>query len=322
MTLSLSPPIATELAQVKEVIMQFSRLPDEPLNRIADASLAMGGKHLRATLLLLANKLYGPVSSQVIQTAALAEIIHTATLIHDDVFDNAMTRRGRPSINQQWGSEIALLYGDYLLCQVFISMYEIQPVFVKYFSETLRDMCIGEILETLHKYDVNMTEELYLSIIEKKTASLFNTCCSIGPILQKADNHAVLSMSKFGYEVGMAFQIIDDVLDITGTSSILGKPVVHDIGNGKLTLPFIHALRKATIEERTLISNAFANRIISKEIQDHINNMIERYQGLEYARNCAKIYLNRAKNILLTLPDSEVRQAMENTADIFLERCF
>ena len=322
MTLSLSLPIATEQAQVKEVIMQFSRLPDEPLNRIADASLAMGGKQLRATLLLLASKLYGPISSQVIQMAALAEIIHTATLIHDDVFDNAMTRRGRPSMNQQWGSEIALLYGDYLLCQVFISMYEIQPVFVKYFSETLRNMCVGEILETMHRYDINMTEDLYLSMIEKKTASLFSRCCSIGPILQGADKHHIQAMSRFGLEAGMAFQIMDDILDLTGISSILGKPVVHDIGNGKLTLPVIHALRSATVEERSFISNAFANRTLSKEIQERLNNMMERYKGLEHARNIAKVHLDRAKNILVTLPDNEIRQAMGNTVDIFLQRCF
>lgn len=322
MTLLFSFPVVKELAQVQDAILHFSKLSDEPLNKIADISMSLGGKHLRATLLLLAGKLYGPVSQKIIDMAALAELIHTATLIHDDVFDNAMMRRGQPSINNKFGSEIALLYGDYLLCQVFIQIYEIQPIFVKYFSETLRDMCIGEILETMHHFDGNMSEELYFSIIEKKTASLFKTCCSLGPIMQGASMKAVKALSSFGLEAGMAFQIVDDILDVTGNSSVLGKPAVNDINNGKITLPIIYSLNNATMEERSLILNSFSCQTISPEARKQFSYLIERYSGIERARETAKKHLERAKRILADLPKNEIRCAMEEVAELFVQRMF
>lgn len=322
MTLVSALPIAKELAQVYDEIKQFSQLPDEPLNRIADVSMAMGGKHLRATLLLLTSKLYGPVSPQIIKIAALVELLHTATLIHDDVLDNAATRRGHPSMNKQWGSEIAILYGNYILCHVFVQMYDIQPHIVRYFSETLRDMCVGAILETTHHFDGGMTEELYLSIVDKKTAALFRTCCLLGPVLQNKDNISVEALSNFGLEAGMAFQIIDDILDITGTSSTLGKPAVNDISHGKLTLPIIYALNSATLEEKTPIFNSFAKHEISTETQAQLNGIIKKYQGVEHARNTAVSYMKRAKAILEAIPQSDVQQAMRDIADLFIQRVF
>lgn len=282
--------------------------------------LKQKGKKIRPLLVLLSANLCGTISERTYRGATLVELLHTATLVHDDVVDNADKRRGFPSINAVWKNKIAVLMGDYLLARgLMISVDGNDFDFLKVITDTVKRMSEGELLQISKTRKLNIDEETYFRIISDKTASLLETCCKIGAQSATKDENKIEAMRRYGEYLGLAFQIRDDVLDFVGSSKLLGKSPGADIKEKKLTLPLIHALKSSTEGERKHIISL----VKESDKQENINeviNFINRYQGIEYAEAKAKEFSENAKLQLDKFDDSESKKSLENLINFVSER--
>jgi octaprenyl-diphosphate synthase len=214
---------------------------------------AGGGKRLRPALLLLAAKLFGYGGRAAVKLGAVVEIVHTATLVHDDIIDDALTRRGRPSANTQWGNSKCVLAGDWLYMQAFkIAVQERNYRVLDVLIDLTQQMVEGELLQ-MEKLGKPISEGEHFDLIFRKTACLFSVCMRLGAICAEADERDEARAAEYGHSLGMAFQIVDDVLDLTASEEVLGKPVASDLREGKVTLAVIHALERCTLAEREVI---------------------------------------------------------------------
>ena len=280
------------------------------ITEIGEYLRAGGGKRIRPALLLLSSKLFHYQGRGAVRLGAVVEIIHTATLVHDDIIEEAKTRRGRPAANTQWGNSKCVLAGDWLYMQAFkMAVQERNFRILDTLIELTQMMVEGELLqiETLGKL---ITLEEYFDLIFRKTACLFSVCMRLGAILGGATLEQEGALGKYGHDLGMAFQIVDDVLDLTASPDVLGKPVASDLREGKATMAVIHALERCTPEEREKIQAILHERAFNGVTHAHIVEILERYGSVEAATTRAAQYAESARRAICTFPDSEIKRAL------------
>ncbi len=316
----ISKPVKNDLEKFNELFKKSLKSKVGIVDLIAKYILKQKGKKIRPLLVLLSSKTIGEINERSYRGAILVELLHTATLVHDDVVDGAEKRRGLPSINAVWKNKIAVLMGDYLLSRgLLISVDNNDFDFLKIITDTVKRMSEGELLQIKKTRKLDINEETYFKIISDKTASLLSTCCQIGAKSVTDEKEYLDHIKNYGENLGKAFQIIDDVLDYIGTSTIIGKPLGADIKEKKITLPLIYSLSHAPKSESksilTLIKNNKDKNSI-KEILDFVNN----YKGIEYSYNVAKSFAENAKNSLRVFKDSDSKIALETLLDFVIQR--
>ena len=269
-----------------------------------------GGKRIRPALLLLSSKLVNYQGRGAVKLGAVMEIIHTATLVHDDIIDEAQTRRGRPAANTQWGNSKCVLAGDWLYMQAFkVAVQERNFRILDALIELTQQMVEGELLQ-MEKLGKLISLDEHFDLIYRKTACLFSVCMRLGAILGGASPGQEDQVARYGRDLGMAFQIVDDVLDLTASESVLGKPVASDLREGKVTMAVIHALERCTREERSHIAAVVEQRAFNGVTHAEILRILERYGSLESATARALHYAESARKAICTFPDSEIKRAL------------
>jgi octaprenyl-diphosphate synthase len=280
------------------------------ITEIGEYLRAGGGKRIRPALLLLSAKLLGFRGTGAVKLASVVEIIHTATLVHDDIIDEAQTRRGRPAANTQWGNSKCVLAGDWLYMQAFkIAVQERNFRILDVLTELTQQMVEGELLQ-MEKLGKLISLDEHLDLIYRKTACLFSACMRIGGLLGNATFDQESRLGQYGRDLGMAFQIVDDVLDLTASESVLGKPVASDLREGKATMAVIHALEQCAPPEKHQIETVLRDRAFNGVTHSDILAILNRYGSLEYASKEAARYAESARNAVCVFPDSEIKRAL------------
>ncbi len=310
---------APEMAAVNDLIR--ARLGSEVvlINQISEHIIAAGGKRLRPMLATIAARALGHQGSEPTQLAAIVEFIHTATLLHDDVVDESNLRRGRKTANSLWGNAPSVLVGDFLYSRAFQLMVELDDMTIqRVLADATNAIAEGEVLQLLHVHNPDTDEPTYLRVIERKTAILFAAATRLGALVAGADAETQQRFSDYGLNLGMAFQIADDVLDYTSDAETLGKNLGDDLAEGKATLPLIHALSLADEQQaaqlRLIIEagDATALPVVMKAIQMH--------KSVEYSHTRATEFAKRAEQALSKVPDSAWKDAMLGLAAYAIER--
>ncbi|MBV9670662.1 MAG: polyprenyl synthetase family protein [Acidobacteriales bacterium] len=277
---------------------------------IAEYLRAGGGKRLRPALLLLAAKLCGYQGIGAVRLGAVVEMVHTATLVHDDIIDEAQTRRGRPSANTHWGNSKCVLAGDWLYMQSFkVALEERNFKVLDLLIALTQQMVEGELLQ-MEKLGQLISEEEHFDLIYRKTACLFSVCMQLGAVLAGASESKIAALGEYGRNLGLAFQITDDVLDLTASEEVLGKPVASDLREGKVTLAPIHALSRCTAAERETILTVVRESGFKTVSHGQILAILERYGSLDYASVRASEFADAACNAICTCPDTEIKRAL------------
>jgi len=313
--------VKADLEKVERVIGLESVASADVVTSISRHLQANGGKRLRPILLLLANKLAGTTTESAIALAAVVEMIHTATLVHDDVIDEARTRRGKPSANVLWGNQTCVLAGDWLYMQAFqVALRERNFAILDILITLTQMMVEGELrqLETMGK--IGISESDYMELVDRKTASLFAACARLGAVVAGADESVESRLNDFAWNLGMAFQLVDDVLDFTASESVLGKPVGNDLREGKVTLPLIYALAEATAEEREMVARVLADRSYETVSFAKVQAMVKRYDGIARAKARAQEFTDKARSIMQSFPESPYQRALHAVTDLVTER--
>ena len=279
-----------------------------------------GGKRIRPVLLLLSSKLLGYTGRRATQLGAVVEIIHTATLVHDDIIDEAQTRRGRPAANTQWGNSKCVLAGDWLYMQAFkIAVQERNFRVLDVLIDLTQKMVEGELLQ-IEKLGKAISQQEHLDLIYRKTACLFSACMQLGGILGGASEDELARLGSYGSNVGMAFQIVDDVLDLTASEQVLGKPVASDLREGKATLAVIHAYERATLDEQRKVQKVLDDRALNGVTHGDILAILNRYGSLEFANSMAAEYSEAARKDLEKFPENEFKRALLWIPDFVVAR--
>jgi octaprenyl-diphosphate synthase len=280
-----------------------------------------GGKRLRPILLLLAARLAGYRGSRSVRLGCVVELLHTATLIHDDVVDRAPLRRGRPSANARWGDDASVLVGDHLYSKSFSLLVDDNDWSV---METLAratvSMTEAEVYQLERKRDGGVTEADYLRIITQKTASFISACCRIGALLGSVGPERVDALTRYGLEVGIAFQIMDDALDFVADPSRLGKAAGTDLREGKRTLPLIATLDRSGAADRDRIQSILHRRRLEDDEVEEVRGLVAKYDGVGYALGRARGYARSAKESLTVFPDGEEKETLALIADYVIDR--
>jgi octaprenyl-diphosphate synthase len=311
--------IGNDLKKVDREFRNYLRSDVSIISTIGEYLLLSGGKRFRAQLLLLSAKLCGYSGEDHISMGSLIEFIHTATLLHDDVVDKAKLRRGMKSANSEWGDEVCVLVGDFLFTKCFTRMVESGNwKIIHTISRATTIMAEGEVEEWAKTKDLVLTEEGYLSIITRKTAYLISAATRVGAILGNSSEEKEEALAKFGMDVGIAFQLVDDNFDYISTKS--GKEIGIDLQDGKITLPLIFTIRNCHEDEKRYIQETVNAHTITKEAFFRVVEIIERYHGTQYTLEKAREYIQRAKNYLHLFPDSKEKEALSALADYALER--
>jgi len=313
--------IKHELALVEEEFERQLRSNIQIISHIGNYLREAGGKRVRPALLLLAVKLCGaPVNRSAIRLSAVMEFIHTATLVHDDIIDNADMRRGRPSVNAEWGNEITVLMGDWLYMSAFeATLKERNFEILDILTNMTRRMTEGELVQLVLRGRLDVTEEQHLDIVRCKTAYLFSACAEVGAILGGATREQQQALRDYGLYLGIAFQLIDDVLDFTSTEKRLGKPVVNDLREGKLTLPLIYLLEIDSGKYERKLQTIMQKRLNGFDAEEVIA-LVKENGTLKRAELEAHKYAEMARQTLSVFPDSEVRQVLLKIPDYIVER--
>lgn len=310
--------VQTDLDQVKNNLKSISQIDFPWLAEQLGYVVRSSGKRIRPALTLLSGKFYNYNSSYLLPMATAVELMHTATLVHDDAIDKSEVRRGNPTINKLWGEETSVLLGDYLFAKAgeFVADTH-NPRVIKLFSQTLAIISSGELSQLLGAFSLKQSQQEYFQRISGKTASLFCLATESGAILSEAPEKSVQALKEYGHNLGIAFQIIDDILDFTGTEDKLGKPVGSDLAQGTLTLPAILILER--YPEDNPIKMLFAN----KDKEKNLNQAVELVCNSSVVQECYRIaaeYRNRAHNCLKLLPENISYQALAALADYIIDR--
>lgn len=290
------------------------------VDTIARYLLRQKGKKIRPILVLLSAKASGGINQSTYRAASLVELLHTATLIHDDVVDNADVRRGIASINATWRNKVAVLMGDYLLSRgLLLSLVHDEFQFLKVSSVAVKRMSEGELLQIQKSRQLDMDETTYFRIISDKTASLISTCCELGAASATEDQKIVTHLGDFGEYLGMAFQIRDDVLDYEGKKAVLGKPIGGDIRERKVTLPLIYAFENAPKRTTKSILRLLKNGKSGSKIGEVIE-FAESYGGIGRAREKAEEFVSKARRELEEIVDSDAKESLLSLTEFVVER--
>src|SRR5438128_893199 len=292
----------------------------EAITEIGEYLRGGGGKRIRPALLLLSSKLFNYEGRGAIRLGAVVEMIHTATLVHDDIIDQAQIRRGRPSANTQWGNSKCVLSGDWLYMQAFkIAIQERNFRILDTLIDLAQQMVEGELLQ-MEKLGKAISLDEHFDLIHRKTACLFSVCMRLGAILGGATAEQEENLAQYGRDLGMAFQLVDDVLDLTASVSVLGKPVASDLREGKVTMAVIHALERCTPRERKLIETVVRERAFDGVTHAEILEILNRYGSLDAASARAMQYAALARNAICNFPDSEIKRALMWAPDFVVAR--
>jgi octaprenyl-diphosphate synthase len=293
----------------------------EAVTAIAAHLQAGGGKRLRPLLVLLCSRACGHQGDAAVRLGAVMEIVHTATLVHDDVIDEAEVRRGQPSTNQQWGNQTSVLAGDWLYMQAFnLTLRERNFRLLDLLIDLTQTMVEGELMQTELVGRTDVAEQEHLDLIHRKTACLFSVCARYGAILSESGDEIEQRMGDYGWNLGMAFQLIDDVLDLSATEDVLGKPVGNDLREGKATLPVILALSRCTPQERAKIECVVREGGYRSVSADEIVEILNRYGTIETVRRRAFDFTETAVERLSPLPDTPFKRALTSIADWVVDR--
>ena len=322
--------IAPRMALVETEIEQLITTPIKLIADIAFHTLGAGGKRLRPALTLLSAQLCGDdgqtPDARVVTCAAAIELTHTTTLLHDDVVDDADTRRGKPAANLVWGNETSVLVGDYLFTQVFVTASQkgfgelVHPL-----AQATAQMCAGVLLETQTRGYLEMSEKQYREIIALKTAALTECACRLGALAMNAPEEKVAALSQFGHDIGLAFQIVDDVLDITAEKARIGKPVGHDLREGDVTLPMLRAMQVCDETQKAVLKKVMSDAI-SKDAsvqENEVQAALEILRGcdaIEYSLRLAREHIVSAQSQLTDFPDIPARAMLLDISDYVMSR--
>ena len=315
----IKAPVAAELAEFEGHFRQALKSDVALLDKITYYIVRRKGKQIRPIFVFLSARLFGPISESTYQAASLVEILHTATLVHDDVVDESQMRRGFFSLNALWKNKIAVLVGDYLLSRgLLLALDNNQFQLLHLLSRAVRDMSEGELLQLEKARRLDIAEPVYYDIIRQKTASLIASACASGAASSQDDPTVIDRMHSFGEKIGMAFQIKDDLLDFGEEST--GKPKGIDIKEKKLTLPLIYALGQTSPSARRRILRRIKRDSESKDTFQSVYELILQEGGLEYARNKMLAYRQEAMAILHSFPENPARQSLEDLVYFVTER--
>ena len=313
--------VKSDLLEVERQICAESAAPVETITTINQYLQAGGGKRLRPALLLLCNRLFGPSNDCARRLAAVVEMIHTATLVHDDVIDVAKTRRARPSANMVWGNHVSVLAGDWLYMQAFqLALRERNFHILDVLISLTQMMVEGELLQLERLHRVEITEADYEELVDRKTAALFSACASLGASAANSDESSESSLREFAWNLGMAFQLVDDILDFTSTEKILGKPAGNDLREGKVTLPVIYALETASTDERRAIETVMTDGSYEHVPFMHIVQILHRHKAIERAYDRAHSFTEKSRSILLGFGESAAQRALNSILELVTER--
>jgi octaprenyl-diphosphate synthase len=306
----IKKPVKSEMAEF-EVFFNKVMQSEVPFVRLLlNHILRKKGKQMRPLLVFLSAKLNGTINDSTYVAASLIELLHTATLVHDDVVDDARERRGLPTVNAIWNSKIAVLIGDFLLAQgLLISVNNNTYRMLATTSGAVQEMISGELIQMQKTRSLNIKEEDYFKVIRKKTAALIAACTTCGAISATDDESVIARMKEFGASVGIAFQIKDDLLDYE-SNGLTGKKEGNDIKEKKITLPLIYALEKATIIEKRMIIRTIRKKNKSREDIRSVINFVKKYKGLEYAEQAMACYRSKALELLSVYPESDVKESI------------
>jgi octaprenyl-diphosphate synthase len=315
--------ISDKLARVEEELLLHFRSPIPTIDRIGGYVAAGGGKRIRPALLLLSARLLDYEEGEKdVRYAAVVEFIHTATLVHDDIIDEARLRRGRTSANARWGNNLTVLFGDYLYTMSMgIALDEGDLTILKVLSDTTLSMIEGEIIGIEKEGEIRVTKEEALEITRRKTADLFAAACSLpAHFAPRGDLVAAERLAEYGRCLGMAFQLIDDLLDYTGSEKEVGKPVLNDLREGKLTMPLLLTLPRASAEERESVAAVLRERDFHSVQPGEILSIVDRYDGIPETRALARDYAGAARVALGAFPDSPAKEGLLLATESVIDR--
>ncbi len=291
------------------------------VNTVAAHILSSGGKRVRPLLLLLSARLCGYPGREHHQLGSLVEFIHTATLLHDDVVDEADIRRGRRTARKVWGNQISILVGDYLYSKAMAQIVEFRSHGMnEVLAEACTKMAEGEVLQLYYNGNPSMPESDYIKIVEHKTAGLIAAACRMGAILADASEEKQSALFRFGQYLGIAFQVADDTLDYNADGERLGKTLGQDLRQGKATLPLLHLLDHCSEQDRSMIKDRMETRTLSPEDLERILGLMQSAGSLAYAMERAKTYVAAAQHELEAFEDSSARRALAVAADYMITR--
>jgi len=320
----LKTAVEDKLVLVEEKIKTKLSSKVDLVDEMTKYHLRTGGKKLRALLTLQSAKLCGySKGTRDVNLAACVELIHAATLMHDDVIDNGEIRRGKKTLNRIWGNQSSILVGDYILSRCFEMMVDDgdQEV-LKLLSSTSAEISQGEVLQLQHKGEIDMLEETYLKIISAKTASLFSAATKVGSILANKENKIKEALEFYGKNLGLTFQIADDTLDYNSELKFFGKESGNDFYEGKITLPIILIYQKANQDEKKDLKQLFEKKERSENEFNHILILIKKYNIINECYRKAEHFINLASNSLSVLKDSKEKEILKNLTSFSLERSF
>ncbi len=319
--LNLYRDILKDLEKVEEMLRLFSRSPNRLISEVSAYLFQENGKRIRPALVILCSKLLGYKGKEHILMAALIETIHTASLIHDDIIDNSETRRGKQTVHARWGPNITVLLGDYLYIKA-LGLSLASPY--RRISQVLTDisarMIEGELSEYSNSGNLELDEKEYLQIIENKTASLFSASCRIGGILADASKREENFLTEYGTNLGMSFQIVDDLLDFTGDEEVLGKPILSDLSEGRITLPLIYTLSNDGGENRQRIVEILKHKKLERDSLEEILKIIKSNGALEYTYQKAEEFSLKSREIISQFPESVHRESLNLLSEFILTR--
>ena len=291
------------------------------VSKIAGHILFSGGKRLRPLLMLLSSKLCGYQGKKHIIFSTVFEYLHAATLLHDDLIDLSSTRRGQTAAHLIWGNPETILTGDFLLARSILIAAETNNIrLTKIVAQIAEQMSLGEISQLMHTGKTDISEKQYMDIIAWKTAVLFQCACKAGAIIADAPEKSIDALSEYGFNLGIAFQMTDDLLDYTSETKIIGKDIGADLKEGKITLPLIYALKHACSEDRSFMETMITTKTFTQDGFYALIELIKKYNGFSYTRRQAAGHVTAAKHALLSLNDSETKDLFLNIADYALLR--
>ncbi|MFN7914425.1 MAG: polyprenyl synthetase family protein [Vicinamibacterales bacterium] len=320
------------LSQIFEPIRADLELVDREFGRQVESQVAIiptmgryiqqgGGKRVRPAVLLMASRLLGYSGDRAILFAAAVEFIHSATLVHDDIIDESDTRRGRPAVHARWGNDVTVLLGDYLYIKsMALALTHDTLEIVRVLCDATLKMIEGEIYQLTKNGDAAITEDEHFDIIRRKTAYLFGASSQIGGMLGKATPEQEQALQQYGFNVGIAFQVVDDMLDFTGDLEALGKPVGADLVEGKMTLPLIHLLQQPGHRGGDIVREIIEKHAATREQWDELLALLREHRSIEYATRRAIEFAERAKKQLAIFPPSSERDALLALPDYVLSR--
>ncbi len=315
----IQAPVRNRLDQLGDVIRQLVVEEFDLIEEVNDYLLLKSGKLFRPTLLFLCNEIGGKPSREASLLAAVVEAVHLATLVHDDAVDHSVLRRGMPTVNSVWGHQVAIIMGDYLYSRSVMEMTRLQRVdVIRVLAEAANTMTVGEMRQLVMHDSLQFREDDYYRLIEAKTASLMSAACELGSMVGDATYRGQLK--NYGFALGMAFQVVDDILDYTGSQDVTGKPSGHDLREHKVTLPLIAALPRFSRKQRLAVSALFADPEPDDDLILPVLEATEEAGGIEFARSKARDFADEALQQVEHLPESRATTALVEAVTYTVER--